>query len=378
MESRVTSGAGFVNEVVSTNKSTGVNGIGVKRKGKKNRNKKNKKAKRRKLAQEAARRQKVETPEEVEKREADEAVVAEYAASLERGRAGTLSDRLNAKHQHYDEPFQLGWKKLGKKSRAAIVTLDRDLREAARAAVKTIRHPFKAERDDHCETDPMSYYHIAPLLELVARRLGKTAATLKIYDPFFCAGAVKRHMGALGFESVHNENHDFYAMQTRSMIPEHDVVVTNPPFSGDHVERLLKWCRANGKPFLLLMPNYVVGKAFYADAIGRDDLASDGSEYVMPLLVVPRKRYNFWTPKGMRGKPLGKGKKGKVQSQHTGPHGTRTSPFVTFWYVDLHPTCAREETAALCAAVAEERGIKCYAGVEDLPSAIRDDDEVRS
>ena len=31
-------------------------------------------------------------------------------------------------------------------------------------------------------------------------------------------------------------------------VPAHDVLVTNPPYSGDHVERLLRWCRGNGRP----------------------------------------------------------------------------------------------------------------------------------
>jgi hypothetical protein len=34
-----------------------------------------------------------------------------------------------------------------------------------------------------------------PVLALVARRLGKTAADLVIYDPYYCAGAVKARPG---------------------------------------------------------------------------------------------------------------------------------------------------------------------------------------
>lgn len=26
-------------------------------------------------------------------------------------------------------------------------------------------------------------------------------------------------------------------------VPQHDVLLTNPPYSGDHVERLLRFCR---------------------------------------------------------------------------------------------------------------------------------------
>lgn len=34
-------------------------------------------------------------------------------------------------------------------------------------------------------------------------------------------------------------------------------------YSGDHVHKLLKFAASNGKPFLLLMPNYVYTKSFY-------------------------------------------------------------------------------------------------------------------
>lgn len=41
-------------------------------------------------------------------------------------------------------------------------------------------------------------------------------------------------------------------------IPEHDVVVTNPPFSREHVPKILEFCARQGaKPWFLLLPNYV-------------------------------------------------------------------------------------------------------------------------
>eukprot|EP00913_Durusdinium_trenchii_P033973 g31800.t1 len=61
---------------------------------------------------------------------------------------------------------------------------------------------------------------------------------------------------------------DFYAVVKEGRVPAHDVLLTNPPYSGDHVEQLLQFCRSNGKPFLLLMPNYFCVKDFYQDALG--------------------------------------------------------------------------------------------------------------
>lgn len=44
------------------------------------------------------------------------------------------------------------------------------------------------------------------------------------------------------------------------------MVVTNPPFSGDHLPKVLRFCsRRDSKPWFLLLPNYVYLKACPAD-----------------------------------------------------------------------------------------------------------------
>ena len=51
------------------------------------------------------------------------------------------------------------------------------------------------------------------------------------------------HLQRLGFESVYNRNEDFYAAIEAGHTPEHDVLVTNPPYSGEHKRRLLQTTR---------------------------------------------------------------------------------------------------------------------------------------
>ncbi|KAG2495856.1 hypothetical protein HYH03_006094 [Edaphochlamys debaryana] len=126
-------------------------------------------------------------------------------------------------------------------------------------------HDFATEPGDHAETPLQAYEHIAPLLERIATRLGVTKAALRIYDPFFCEGRMRAHMGSLGFESVYNRNEDFYAVRAAKRTPEFDVLVTNPPFSGDHIEETFSFAIASGKPFLILVPQYVARKAFYLE-----------------------------------------------------------------------------------------------------------------
>lgn len=59
---------------------------------------------------------------------------------------------------------------------------------------------------------------------------------------------VSPHHSHAGFTNVYNRNEDFYAVVERGGVPEHDVLVTNPPYSADHMQRCLRFCMANGAP----------------------------------------------------------------------------------------------------------------------------------
>ena len=82
------------------------------------------------------------------------------------------------------------------------------------------------------------------------------------------------------------------------------MLVTNPPFSGDHLNRILRYVLSplhNGRPYFLLMPNYVCLKPFYRRAIttaaytARQQQGQSGGSYVPedPLLLAPGTRYVF-------------------------------------------------------------------------------------
>ena len=118
---------------------------------------------------------------------------------------------------------------------------------------------------DHAETPLCAYRDIAPILSHLAARLRKPCSQLKIYDPYYCKGAVAAHLSALGFKSVYNRNEDFYQVVAQQTVPEFDVLVTNPPFSGDNIERIFALAVQWGKPFFLLLPQYIHRKAFYLE-----------------------------------------------------------------------------------------------------------------
>jgi len=178
--------------------------------------------------------------------------------------------------------------------------------------------PFRVDDDnDHCETSPEAYADVEAILGRLAELMGKSRETLSVYDPFYCTGRAVENLGKFGFENVYNKCEDFYAVVEAGQVPPHDVVVTNPPYSGDHVEEIIRFCCKQAKPWLLLLPNYVYRKDFFEPAL------RSGARPVMPFYIAPTQRYYYWSPKGLsRSNP-------KVRGDG------RTSPFVSFWYCHL-------------------------------------------
>jgi hypothetical protein len=228
---------------------------------------------------------------------------------------------------------------------------------------------------DCAETSPQAYEDLDLVLGELCSMLGLTKETAVLYDPYFCAGAVKRRLGRLGWSNVLNDNVDFYESISRGTVPPFDILVTNPPYSGDHIGRLMAFCREQNKPWFCLMPHYshlrddwsrVYGvpagrggwRVAEGDAAGHSIAArgskrnreestpapgakrvvlSGGSvtaaapECLPPagmFLIAPTKRYSYFVPKGMGADGSANGKK----RTNTGPRGAKTSPFVSLWY----------------------------------------------
>eukprot|EP00960_Hanusia_phi_P037835 753143-Hanusia_phi.AAC.3 len=118
-------------------------------------------------------------------------------------------------------------------------------------------HPFEHDPADDCETSFQAYCDIAPFLIKLAQRLGKQKKDLCIWDPYYCAGKVKEHLRKLGFCNVHNNNEDFYSLKPEQY-PPYDVLLTSPPYSRNHIEKILAFASNCNKPWILLMPQYVI------------------------------------------------------------------------------------------------------------------------
>jgi hypothetical protein len=212
-------------------------------------------------------------------------------------------------------------------------------------------YPYEVIPDDHCETPLEAYQDISPLLQLIAQSIQKTSSSLSIYDPFFCEGSMVERMGSLGFTNVYNRKEDFYAMKSSNQLPPFDLLLTNPPYSLDHMDRLLSFCinEMKGKqPFCLLLPNYVYMKDYfskYNHFFNNSSSSSSGSSSGGGCFIVPknRKRYLYTTPKVRKilillcccvslflflTIVLCFRKQGRRQQKS----GKITSPFPTFWY----------------------------------------------
>ena len=186
----------------------------------------------------------------------------------------------------------------------------------------TSRFAFKVDEADHCETPLQAYRDVVDILDKLASSLNKTRSSLIIYDPYYCDGGIKKKLASIGFTNVINNNSDFYKDIKEKNIPEYDILLTNPPYSGAHMGKLLKYCKEiateeKKKPFLLLLPHYVYTKDYYQLMLGSKVSSS-------MFFLVPLKRYNYipptWVDAEKGSKALADGRK------------QDTAPFPSFWY----------------------------------------------
>jgi hypothetical protein len=130
-------------------------------------------------------------------------------------------------------------------------------------------------------------------------------------------------------------------LELQGSTPDYDVLLTNPPYSGTHIEKLLKFTagdlgsgkstgrnsktehgRGSSKPFLLLLPHFVYTKDYYKNIY--PSRMEDGSQnqFSSPFFLCPLSRYSYLPPQWVTHEGSKAIAKGKV----------RTAPFPSFWY----------------------------------------------
>ena len=173
---------------------------------------------------------------------------------------------------------------------------------------------YEVDYNDHFESPEDAYRDILPLLDSLKVVPNENVKHHRkdhiIYDPYYCTGRTKRILRTLGFENVIHEKRDFYKDIEDSNIPNHHTLITNPPYSDEHKERCLQFCLKQflerGRPFFLLMPDYVAKKNYYRKIIG--DAIEDVAYFV------PSRNYLFQHPEGT---------------------GYEKSPFSSLWFCGI-------------------------------------------
>ena len=321
------------------------------------------------------------------------ATAAAAAATLTNVAAERQKDKMRRKKKKKSEKkrMQRGSKRLGEALRHNTLlapTAANKRRTASRKetwAQLTQKHPFQTVSSDHAETPRDAYVDITPFLRACATALSRTPSTVRLYDPYYCAGSVVSHLNALGFAKVLNRNIDCYSTPP----PPHDVLVTNPPYSGDHLDKIVHICAQRDESFALLVPTYVIGKVPWQTAV--ETLSPK------PFYVAPHRRYLYHPPAwatvlppshqisgaaagSTRTGATGQGHGGKV-GEGGGGGGRRgvqgatppvavepTSPFDTIWCCwapeHVHKACRREKWPA--------HRVSVYWSLKSVPSEHRD------
>lgn len=168
------------------------------------------------------------------------------------------------------------------------------MEEKGKKKTAHLKWNFAVDYNDHFETPTVAYEDLIPALKLVATALKKPFEDLVIYDPYWCQGQMVSILNNLGFVNVINRNRDFYADIKNKCIPEYDILITNPPYSGEHKVRLIEYLKNTRKPFCLLLPAYTATKSYWRDfSESITKVYSEGLVYLMPP-----NSYSYCHPEG--------------------------------------------------------------------------------
>ena len=124
---------------------------------------------------------------------------------------------------------------------------------------------FGGSRDDDFETPYEAW-------KLIFSKIGTNR---KVWCPFFCEGALTKHLNKLNVSFIHQDE-DFFAYT-----PEYDIIVDNPPYSIK--QKVFKRCIELGKPFALLVPFDTLERKYTRELFDTDKIE----------VIIPKVRYNY-------------------------------------------------------------------------------------
>ena len=201
-------------------------------------------------------------------------------------------------------------------------------------------HPFPTVALDHCETPQLAYEHLNEFLRIYLRENTKDRTPTRIWDPYYCDGSMKRIFEDLGFPSdmILHENKDFYKLiATPDTIPHHSMLVTNPPYSDDHIDRLLEFCItrevSHEVPCCVLLPNWVSRRPTYSSTVVKPALAA---QYEI-FYLTSAQPYTYTMPSWVSSND---------RPGHVLDDG-HTTPYLSSWYIFVPPSPAASRRSYL-------------------------------
>lgn len=164
---------------------------------------------------------------------------------------------------------------------------------------------------DDRETPLIAVQDVFPLVSAFSDSSMKMMQDVDIYDPYYCKGAIREHLLSLGCNRrrIHNDPVDCYAAQKNKAVPLFDVLISNPPYSGDHIQRCIHYAVASAKPWALLLPSNVFLRPWFGASIKDQKV----------WFIAPHERYGFEYD------PATDNILSSEKEKHV--------PFVTMWYV---------------------------------------------
>jgi hypothetical protein len=204
---------------------------------------------------------------------------------------------------------------------------------------------FGTPSSDDRETPITALSHVAHVLRAIKQFNKNPGNTLEIYDPYYCKGAMKDRLCELGFDkdSIHNDPVNCYTAQKNGTVPQFDVLLSNPPFSGDHVKRSVGYAMSCKRPWALLLPSNVFLRDWFTS------LPSSTGASLMYL--APHERYAF--------------------EANLGAETTKHIPLVTMWFIGGVSSALCDFLMDQCSSALLAEGATLSRTVDDLPKRIR-------
>merc|ERR1712194_10075 len=115
---------------------------------------------------------------------------------------------------------------------------------------------------------------------------------------------------------IQHEKRDFYQDIRQNSVPDYDMLVTNPPYSGNHKEQCLEFAvnqlKTFGRPFFLLMPNYIATKEYFRKIV----LHGEDTKKIQTFYIAPSSSHPY-------------------EYDHPEDTGHAVSPFASVWFCGL-------------------------------------------